>query len=90
MNAMSYATEALDVFRNNLKFVAMLPRVTRVRRRGFRSDVRRGDHVRHGGKVWMVARRSNWSLWLYEDVPMKKNATIKVTLPHRYSTLLDN
>lgn len=78
--------EAQSVLADRASVVAaMCPRMIRVRRRGFRASVKRGDLVKHDGKTWNVARRSNWNLWLYEHVEMKgEGATISVRLPKRF------
>ncbi len=64
---------------------ALLPRCRRVKRRGFRLDVRRGDVIRHQGKRWNVVRRSNWNLWLYEVEEMTVGTTIQIKTPKRFS-----
>lgn len=79
--------EIRDVVRgleNNLALAKkFIGRSIRVRRRGFRPSVKRGDVVQHAGKMWNVSRRSNWHLWLYEHVGMT-GATTQVRLPQRY------
>ena len=75
--------ETFKSLENSLKFAAMMPRAIRVRRRGFSAKTRRGSIVKHDGKAWSVARRSNHHLWLYEHQEMVgKNISVK--LPQRY------
>lgn len=76
--------DAVRSLNNSLKIAAMLPRAIRVRRRGFSPNVKRGDVVRHAGKRWEVARRSNHNLWLYE-FPEITGSTISVRVPKRFT-----
>jgi hypothetical protein len=79
-----YVREGLRLLHSTVALSARMPRAKRIRRRGFSPTVRRGAIVSHAGKRWNVSRRSNWHLWLYEHVPMRKGATITVTVPKRY------
>lgn len=77
--------EALKALQANLSFAALLPPVKRVRRRGFRRDVRRGDDVRLAdGGSWRVIRRSAWNLWVEPTPTFRIGQTVRVQLPARF------
>lgn len=78
-----FTSEALKTLASSLTFVSLLPPVKRVRRRGFRRDVRRGDDVQFAGSTWCVVRRSPWNLWI-EPISHKVGEVVTVRLPQRY------
>lgn len=88
MNRMSSSAwlqrDMIAAWKHGVAFTHSLPRVMRIRRRGFPSRVRQGNQVRHAGKTWTVTRRSNWNLWLYEYVEMVGN-TVTIKLPKRFA-----
>jgi hypothetical protein len=82
-----YALDELKRLSASLHLASLLPPVKRVRRRGFRRDIRRGDDVLlANGEPWRVVRRSPWHLWVEPIPPFEARVgqTITVRLPARF------
>lgn len=79
-----FLRDALKMLDNNLALTKRLPRMIRVRRRGFPASVRRGSRVMYQGKSWEVARRGLFSLWL-SDYPESVGDTVHIRWPKRFA-----
>lgn len=76
--------ECLKEITRRSAFAARLPPVSRVRRRGFRRDVRRGDYISRRGQLWCVVKRSAWHLWVEPVAGSRLGDVVTVRVPQRF------